>query len=47
MNVRDNPATGYSIISAISMDEATELVKECLLISSKDGAVCIYDTLLL
>lgn len=45
MGVSDNPATGYSIVEAESMDEATELAKGCPLMSLKDGAVCVYEAL--
>ncbi len=45
MAVQDKPATGYSIVSADSMDEATELAKGCPLMSIKDGAVCVYEAL--
>jgi hypothetical protein len=45
MPVQDKPATGYSIINAASMDEATELAKGCPLIGAKDGAVCVYEAL--
>ena len=45
MPVAEKPVTGYSIITAGSMEEATELAKGCPLISSKDGAVCVYEAL--
>ena len=45
MPVKDMPATGYSIINAGSMDEATELAKGCPLVGGKDSAVCIYEAL--
>ena len=45
MDVQGPAATGYSIVSAASMDEATELAKDCPLMKSKDGAVCIYEAL--
>jgi hypothetical protein len=45
MAVKEMPATGYSIVQADSMDEATEMAKECPLMSSKDGAVCVYEAL--
>ncbi len=45
MAVKDHPATGYSIVKAGSMDEATELAKGCPLMSAKDGAVCVYEAL--
>jgi hypothetical protein len=45
MAVKDMPATGYSIVSADSMDEATELAKGCPLVKAKSGAVCVYEAL--
>ena len=45
MAVQDKPVTGYSIVSADSMAEATELAKGCPLVKSKDGAVCVYEAL--
>jgi hypothetical protein len=45
MAVKDQPATGYSIITADDMDEATELAQNCPLISAKGGAVCVYEAL--
>ncbi len=45
MPVAEKPVTGYSIVSAASMDEATELAKGCPLVASKDGAVCVYEAL--
>ena len=45
MPVTDRPVTGYSIITASDMVEATELAKGCPLVSSKDGAVCVYEAL--
>ena len=45
MAVKDMPATGYSIVTASSMDEATEMAKGCPLTGSKDGAVCVYEAL--
>lgn len=45
MPVQDKPATGYSIVNAKDMDEATELAKGCPLMASKDGAVCVYEAL--
>jgi YCII-related domain len=45
MPVQDKPVTGYSIVSAGSMDEAVELAKGCPLTSAKDGAVCVYEAL--
>jgi len=45
MAVKEMPATGYSIVSAGSMDEATELAKGCPLVVAKSGAVCVYEAL--
>ena len=45
MDVKDAPATGYSIVNAESMDEATEIAKGCPLMSAEDGAVCVYEAL--
>ena len=45
MDVKEMPATGYSIVSANDMDEALELSKDCPLLLSNDGAVCIYEAL--
>jgi len=45
MDVQDNPATGYSIITAADIDEATALAKGCPLVIAKSGAVCVYEAL--
>jgi hypothetical protein len=45
MDVQDAPATGYSIVNAGSMDEATEIAKGCPLMSANAGAVCVYEAL--
>ncbi len=45
MPVHTPAATGYSIVNAKSKDEAVELAKGCPLLSSKDGAVCVYEAL--
>lgn len=45
MDVKDSPATGYSIVKAGSMEEATKMAKDCPLTASKDGAVCVYEAL--
>ncbi len=45
MAVKEMPATGYSIVSAGSMDEATELAKGCPLMAAEGGAVCVYEAL--
>lgn len=43
MDVKDMPATGYSIVKAASMDEAVEMAKGCPVIDAP-GAVCVYET---
>ena len=45
MPVSDRPVTGYSIVSADSMDEATTLAKGCPLVAPKGSAVCVYEAL--
>jgi hypothetical protein len=45
MSVKDMPATGYSIVKAESMDEATAMAKDCPLMASANGAVCVYEAL--
>ncbi len=45
MDVKEMPATGYSIVNAGSMDEATKLAQDCPLVIGKSGAVCIYEAL--
>lgn len=45
MQVQSPAATGYSIVNADSMDEATEMAKDCPLMLAKDGAVGIYEAL--
>lgn len=45
MAVQDKPVTGYSIITANSMEEATEIAKGCPLVSQTDAAVCVYEAL--
>jgi hypothetical protein len=45
MPVKDMPVTGYSIVTATSMDKATETAKGCPLVASKGGAVCVYEAL--
>ena len=44
MDVKEMPVTGYSIINAVSLDEAVELAKGSPLTKS-DGAVCVYEAL--
>ena len=43
MDVKETPATGYTIVSADSQDEAIELSKGCPLVVNKSGAVCVYE----
>lgn len=45
MAVQDKPATGYSIVTAKDMNEATELAKGCPLMALEDAAVCVYEAL--
>jgi hypothetical protein len=45
MAIQDKPATGYSIVKADSMEEATQLAKGCPLITAKDSAVGVYEAL--
>ena len=45
MPVQDKPATGYSIVNADSMEQATKLAKGCPLVSQPDAAVCVYEAL--
>lgn len=45
MDVQSRPATGYSIVTADDMAQATEMAKGCPLMSAKDGAVCVYEAL--
>jgi hypothetical protein len=45
MPVSEKPVTGYSIVSADSMDEAIELAKGCPLASIDGAAVCVYEAL--
>jgi hypothetical protein len=45
MAVKDMPATGYSLINAKDMDEATKMAKGCPLTAHEGGAVCIYEAL--
>jgi hypothetical protein len=39
------PATGYSIVKSSSMDEATEMAKDCPVLGEPEGAVRVYETL--
>jgi hypothetical protein len=45
MPVQEKPVTGYSIVSAESMEAAVELAKGCPLMKAKTGAVCVYEAL--
>ncbi len=45
MDPEGMPATGYSIVKAGSLKEATELAKGCPLMDAKDGAVGVYQAL--
>ena len=45
MDVKDMPATGYSLIKAADMDEAVKFAKSNPLLKSDSGAVCVYETL--
>ena len=45
MDVQGPAATGYTIVKADTMAEATELAKGCPLVKTKDGAVAVYEAL--
>jgi hypothetical protein len=45
MDVKDMPATGYSIVKANSMADAQKLAEDCPVLEEPDGAVCVYETL--
>jgi len=45
MPVQDKPATGYTIINAADMAEATWLAKGCPLMATADSAVRVYEAL--
>jgi hypothetical protein len=45
MDVKDMPATGYSIVEAKDMEEAVGLAKDCPLVAAENGAVCVYEAL--
>jgi hypothetical protein len=45
MDVQGKPATGYSIVNADSMADATELAKGCPLVSDPNSAVCVYEAM--
>ena len=43
--IENFPATGYTIVKADSIDEATELAKTCPLLLSEHAAVRVYEAL--
>jgi hypothetical protein len=43
--IENHPATGYTIVKAESMDDASELAKGCPVLDEKNGAVRVYETL--
>lgn len=45
MDVKDMPATGYSIVNADSMEDATKIAQGCPLVTKQKGAVCVYEAL--
>jgi hypothetical protein len=45
MAVDQMPATGYSIVEASNLNEATEMAKGCPLAKSTTGTVCVYEAL--
>jgi hypothetical protein len=45
MEVKDMPATGYSIVLADTMAEATKLTSGCPLLVDDRGTVCVYSAL--
>jgi hypothetical protein len=45
MDVKDMPASGYSIIKASSMAEAVEIAKGCPMAGEDRGVVCVYETM--
>lgn len=45
MDVKDMPATGYSIVKASSHDEAVEWAGDCPVLNEPGGAVCVYETM--
>jgi hypothetical protein len=40
----DDPATGYSIVKADSLDDATELAKGCPILDDPGGRIEVYET---
>lgn len=45
MDVQGPAATGYSIITAESMEQAIEMTKGCPLMGSADAAIYVYEAL--
>jgi hypothetical protein len=45
MAVQDSPLTGYSIVNALDMSDATKMAEGCPLVSSGEGTVCVYEAL--
>jgi len=45
MDVKEMPATGYSIVKAESHDQAVEWSKGCPVLQQPGGAVCVYETM--
>lgn len=43
--IENFPATGYSIVKAESLDQATEMAQGCPLLDSDSAAVRVYETL--
>lgn len=39
------PSTGYTIVKAASMDEATEMAKACPVLNEPGGAVRVYEAM--
>lgn len=39
------PATGYTVVKAKSMEEATEMAKDCPVLDEPDGAVRVYEAM--
>lgn len=45
MPVEGTVATGYTVVKADSMEEATEMAKGCPLVGADDAAVAVYEAL--
>jgi hypothetical protein len=43
--IENYPATGYTIVKAASMEEATEIAKGCPVLDAPGGAIRVYETL--